>query len=190
MRRKAGSTGHFVHNRAMQVHERFEHLYRDLKRLARGRLAHAQNVTLMDPTSLVHDAFVRVCRHAEVPLEFGTEAQFFAYMSRTMRSIVIDAIRARQADRRGAGLEKLSLDATGLPEVFFEDTRRSEELHEALQALEQVDERLSTVVGLKYFGGLTDAELAACLQLSERTIQRELSKAHRMLAAMMQHGLD
>ena len=154
-------------------------LYDDLRRIARSRLRLAGDMTLLDTTSLVHEAYLRFQGAGE--LDFADRRHFLGYAAKVMRSVIIDAVRTRQADRRGGGAIHVTLNtaigdsvATGEDEVL--------RVHEALAELSSVDERLGTVVEMRYFGGLSESEIAECLGITERTVQRDWQKARLFLA--------
>ena len=155
-------------------------LYDDLHRIARGRLRLSGDMTLLDTTSLVHEAYLRFQHAGE--LDFADRRHFLAYAAKVMRTVIIDAVRARQADRRGGGAIHVTLNtaigdaavATGEDEVL--------RVHEALAELSSVDERLGSVVEMRYFGGLSESEIAECLGITERTVQRDWQKARLFLS--------
>lgn len=160
----------------------FAQLYQELRRLARSRLAGGGRHTLLDTSALVHEAFMRMQRDGLVALK--DREHFLAYAATTMRSVVIDFVRRRQAARRGGEAEHVTLD-TRAGEML--GTRDDEilEVHEALQLLAQVDERLVRVVEMRYFAGLTDAEIAAALGVTDRTVRRDWERARLLLAQML-----
>jgi RNA polymerase sigma factor (TIGR02999 family) len=157
-------------------------LYDDLRRLARARLRPHQTMTLLDTTSLVHESYMKLVGAAALPVE--DRHHFFAYASRVMRSVIIDFARARQAERRGGDAEHVALNTeiSGQVAAPENDALR---VHEALAVLEQADTRLAQVVEMRYFGGLTEAEIAEALGLSERTVRRDWEKARLLLVAAM-----
>lgn len=157
----------------------FALLYTELKLLARSRLRQSGELTLLDTTALVHESYLRI--QAQGDAVFPDRGHFLAYAAKAMRTIVVDMVRARQADRRGAGAEHVPLD-TAVSERL---TRHDEEVlrvHEALDDLAEAEPRLAQVVELRYFGGLSEAEIAASLDLTERTVQRDWAKARLFLA--------
>lgn len=160
----------------------FAQLYHELRGLARSRLAGGGRHTLLDTSALVHEAFMRMQRGGLVALK--DREHFLAYAATTMRSVVIDFVRRRQAARRGGEAEHVTLD-TRAGEML--GTRDDEilEVHEALQLLAQVDERLVRVVEMRYFAGLTDAEIAAALGVTDRTVRRDWERARLLLAQML-----
>lgn len=154
-------------------------LYGDLRRLAHGRLRKQPAHSLLGTTVLVHESYLRLIRSGALPIEH--RAQFLAYASRAMRSVIVDAIRERRADRRGDGAAHLTLDTSIPIEV---DLREDEILgvHAALERLNEVDERVAQVVEMRYFGGLNEAEVADALGVGVRTVARDWEKARLFLA--------
>jgi len=157
----------------------FATAYRDLHRLAHVRLRDGGRSVLLDTTALVHDAYVRLSTNGRLQAE--DRHAFFAYAGRVMRSVIVDAVRERLADRRGGGLPDLTLDTqiavnlrSGAGEILRVD--------EALAELEKVEPRLAQVVEMRYFGGFSDDEIADALDLTSRTVQRDWQKARKLLA--------
>ena len=101
-----------------------------------------------------------------------------------MRSVIIDSVRERQAERRGGDLVEMTLDtqaAADLPSGEAEILH----VHEALRALEQAEPRLAEVVEMRYFGGYSEAEIAETLGLTERTVRRDWDKARLLLMSAL-----
>jgi RNA polymerase sigma factor (TIGR02999 family) len=157
----------------------FQTLYHELRRRARGELFRHQALTL-GPTTLLHEAWMQLERR---PLEFASQGELVAYACRTMRGIVIDHIRARQADKRGSGAEKLPYET--LVDIATMPDREVLDLNDALAALAGADPPLAELVELKFFAGLNFAEIAALRGISERTVQRDWEKARLFLFAAM-----
>jgi RNA polymerase sigma factor (TIGR02999 family) len=160
----------------------FAHLYQELRRLARSRLASGGRHTLLDTSALVHEAFMRMQRDGLVALK--DREHFLAYAATTMRSIVIDFVRRRSAERRGGDVEHVTLD-TRAGEALGTCDDEILEVHEALQVLAKVDERLVRVVEMRYFAGLTDLEIASALGVTDRTVRRDWERARLLLAQML-----
>ena len=158
----------------------FSLLYDDLRRLARSRLRGHQNFTLLNTTSLVHESYLKLIGLESLPVE--DRRHFFAYAATVMRTVIVDFARAKAAERRGGDAEHLVLD-TALSEKL--DTPEDDVLrvHEALQVLAQADENLAKIVEMRYFGGLTEPEIADAMGLSERTVRRNWEKARLFLSA-------
>jgi RNA polymerase sigma factor (TIGR02999 family) len=162
--------------------ELFAALYPDLRRIAHARLRRQGPLTLIDTVGLVHEAYLRLVNLGELDVE--NRSHFLAYAARTMRSIVVDMARARQADRRGAGDKAVELDtsiAVGVSDPAVDVLR----VHEALHDLARVDERLARVVEMRYFGGLSEEEIAAALGVSDRTVRRDWEKSRVLLAVAL-----
>lgn len=162
--------------------EEIADLYRDLRRLAHSRLAAGGRSVLLDTTALVHESFLRL--HSAGRLRLEDRGHFLAYAASAMRSVVVDFLRRRGSDKRGGGAEHVTLD-TDLAERLGATDGEILEVHEALEALGKVDERLVRVVEMRYFAGLTDAEIAMALEVSERTVRRDWERARLLLAAML-----
>jgi RNA polymerase sigma factor (TIGR02999 family) len=156
----------------------FSLLYHDLRQHARSRLWQSGEMTSLDTTGLVHEAFLRL--RGVGARDFPDRKHFLAYAARAMRSVVVDMVRARQAQRRGAAAERVTFD----PDIVDAAMALDDEVmrvHEGLEALAAVDERLGRVVELRYFCGMSDAEVAACLEVTERTVRRDWQKARLYL---------
>lgn len=157
-------------------------LYRDLRRLAHSRLAAGGRNVLLDTTALVHESFLRL--HSAGRLRMEDRGHFLAYAASAMRSVVVDYLRRRVSDKRGGGAEHVTLD-TDLADRLGASDDEILEVHDALGALAKIDERLVQVVEMRYFAGLTDAEIAESLEVSERTVRRDWERARLLLAAML-----
>lgn len=157
----------------------FAMLYAELRQIARSRLRQAGELTLMDTTVLVHESYLRL--QGQAGAAFPDRQHFLAYAAKVMRTLVVDAIRARQAERRGAGAEHLPLD-TALGDRLAAHDDEVLRVHEALDALAAAEPRLAQVVELRYFGGLSETEIAAALGVTERTVQRDWAKARLFLS--------
>ncbi len=151
-------------------------LYAELLRLARAHLSDAGTMTL-NPAALVHEAYLRMLR-SEVTSVRDRRA-FFRYASTAMRSVLIDHVRARAAEKRGGGLEPVTL-TTGIhgSTAAAADFSR---LNDALDALRQLDERGYRVVEMRYFGGMSEEDVADELAVSVPTVKRDWRKARAFL---------
>ena len=160
----------------------FSLLYQDLRRVARAKLRQHRTMTLLDTTSLVHESYLKLVGAESLPVE--DRRHFFAYASRIMRSVIVDFARARQAERRGGNAEHLVLD-TALSDKVAAPENDVLRVHEALDVLALADERLAQIVEMRYFGGLSEGEIADTLGLSERTVRRGWEKARLLLFAAL-----
>lgn len=159
-----------------------ELLYHDLRRLARSRLRAHQPLTLIETTALVHESFLRLLKIGRI--EIADRAHFLAYASRAMHSTIVDFIRAKHAERRGGDLEKVVLDTAVLDQtVACED--EVIRLSEAIERLAAVDPRAMQVVEMRYFAGMSEREIAAALDVTERTVRRDWQKAKLLLQAAL-----
>jgi RNA polymerase sigma factor (TIGR02999 family) len=156
--------------------------YGELRRLAHARLRDGGRNTWLDTTALVHEAYLRYLDSGS--LRATDRRAFFAYASRIMRSVIIDAVRERQALRRGGDVALITLDprvAAGLPSGEDEILR----VHEALEVLAQAEPRMAQVVEMRYFGGYAEAEVAEALGVTDRTVRRDWDKARMLLASLL-----
>lgn len=152
-------------------------VYDELKQLAHRQLRREQSLTIMT-TDLVHEAWLRL---VDAPLQnLNDRLHFFSIAARAMRQVLIDAARKRTAQKRGGDQQRVEVEdwAEWLTETRSEALMA---LHEALETMQQMDERMAQVVELRYFGGLTIAETAQLLSLSESTIKREWETAKAWL---------
>jgi RNA polymerase sigma factor (TIGR02999 family) len=157
----------------------FSLLYSDLHELAHQRLRRSTPCTLLDTTALVHEAYLKL-KHAGY-VQVSDRPHFLAYAARAMRSIVVDVARKRGAARRDPedpdDLPDLSAAAAGEREILGVD--------QALRELGAVSERLVKVVEMRYFAGMKETEIAAALDVTERTVRRDWDKARMVLAAIL-----
>lgn len=156
----------------------FSALYQDLRKLARSRLRRTETITLLDTTSLVHESYLRYLNGRE--LEFGDRGKFFAYAATVMRSIVVDEVRKRRAQRRGGATEHVPLD-TDAVDALAADDEQIVRVHEALEELSALEPRLAQVVEMRYFAGLSEEDIAASLGVTDRTVRRDWDKARTLL---------
>lgn len=157
-------------------------LYDELRQLARARLSSGgRNVTL-DTTALVHESFLRL--HKAGHLELEDRDHFLAYAASTMRSIVVDSIRRRRAERHGGDAVHVTLGTVAASELGASEEEILE-VHDALGLLAKVNARLAQVVEMRYFLGLTDEEIGATLGTTSRTVRRDWNRARMLLASMM-----
>jgi len=162
--------------------EAFSLLYRELHRLARAKLRQHQSMTLLDTTSLLHESYLRLVGAQSLPI--SDRQHFFTYAARVMRSVIVDFARARLAERRGGEAQQVVLDTVAGNELAAPESDVLR-VHEALETLAKADERLAHVVELRYFGGMTESEIADTLGTSERTVRRDWEKARLLLVAAL-----
>ena len=129
------------------------------------------------PTALVHEAYLKLVDGARV--EWQGRAHFYAVAARCMRQILVDHARRKIAQKRGGDLMRTTLEDAG----FASDLSAEEliSLDDALERLGRRNERLTQVVELRFFSGLTEKEVAATLDVPKRTIQRDWARARAWL---------
>ena len=144
-------------------------VYSELRKLARQQLRGERPDHSLQPTTLTHEAFLRLFGTRQVGWQ--NRAHFFAVASQLMRRILVEHARKRQTVKRGALPTRVTLaEADTSVEPLDVDVVA---LHEALTELEEVDSRQSRVVELRYFGGLNMQETAEVLNVSEATVKRD-----------------
>lgn len=155
--------------------------YRELRRLARARLHGGGRNTVLDTTALVHESYLRLAKHGDIAFE--DKLRFMVYAGHVMRSVIIDLVRERQAERRGGDAAHVTLN-TQLGESIGADAGEAEILrvHDALDELSKLDPRMAQVVELRYFAGMTEPEIAQALGVNERTVRRDWQQARLFLA--------
>lgn len=160
----------------------FAALYAELHGLASRQLARSAGFLTLGTTTLLHEAYVNMSRRDGIA--FPDRAHFMAYAARVMRGLLIDYVRRRQAQKRGGQFEIRSLpdDAAG----DSEDREQILRIGEALEGLVALDPSLAQVVDLKFFCGFSSAEIAALLNVTERTVQRHWNKARILLRGLIQ----
>ena len=156
----------------------FAETYRELRRLAHARLRSGGRNTVLDTTALVHETYLKLSANAAV--KFPDRPRFLVYAGRVMRSVIVDLARQRATDRRGG--DAVHLTFTTQADEHAADADEIMRVHEALAGLEKVDPRMAAVVELRYFGGMTDAEIAEALGVTDRTVRRDWEQARLILA--------
>ena len=159
-------------------------VYDDLRRLAAWQLQSERADHTLQPTALVHEAYLKLA--GQNPVEWHNKGHFFALAAQVMRHILVDHARTRQRDKRGGGQARVELD-----EVFklsHSNEPGLVELDEALSTLARHDERKSHIVELRYFGGLSIEETAEVLGISSTTVRREWTLAKAWLRRELRKG--
>jgi len=155
----------------------FPLVYEELRRAARAQLAREKPGHTLQPTALVHEAFLKLVGRSAGDIQDRTH--FVALAARAMRQILVDHARRRRAAKRGAGEAPLTLTNS---DVGFElpiDELIS--LDDALDKLAALNPRLRQVAELRFFGGLSEEEIAKHLDVTTRTVQRDWAKARAFL---------
>ena len=162
-------------------------LYAEMVKIAHAELSRHQRHGTLDTRSLVHETWIKICR--DNPEFFSDRKHFYATAAQAMRHVVIDYARARQAQRRGHGEQKISLDVTGAQPIAVDDqAAQLVQMDTALRRLSQLDPRLVQVVELRYFSGLEVREIAELLGVSEPTIKRDTRAAKAFLEKELAAG--
>ncbi len=159
-------------------------VYSELRRRAAGHLRRDRKGHTLQPTALVHEAYLRLLGQREVDWQCRTH--FFALASRMMRRVLVDHARARAAAKRPCDALRVALEG----DLASVDPRGCDLLllDQALSDLAHLDERQVGIVELHYFGGLTEVEVAAALSVSRSTVARELRSAKAWLYRRMTSG--
>lgn len=157
-------------------------LYDELRRVARAQMRGRARTHTLQPTALVHEAYTRM---VGLKLDWQDRAHFLSMAARTMRRVLIDHARAKQAAKRGAGAVKVSLhDAHAQTEVSIDLLA----LDAALDDLARQDERAANALELFYFGGFTGREIGEALGISRATAERDLRFARAWLRSRLGAG--
>ncbi|TAJ04396.1 MAG: sigma-70 family RNA polymerase sigma factor [Planctomycetota bacterium] len=164
-------------------------VYDDLRALARSYFAAQPADHTLQPTALVHEAYFRLVKAPDV--SWSGRAHFFAVAAKAMRQILVNDAEARQAHKRGGNRGRVSLSAAidvAAPATAVEPERdvAIDALNAALQRLEALDERQARIVELRWFGGMTVAEVAHALNVSQSTVEKDWRMARLWLLRELQ----
>jgi RNA polymerase sigma-70 factor, ECF subfamily len=158
-------------------------VYQELRKLASGYLRSERPDHTLQPTALIHEAYLRMIGH-DMP-EWQSRAHFFGIAARLMRQILVEHARTRHAAKRGGDQQKISLDDA--PQVFAQsDAAELLALDHALTKLASFDERRARILEMRAFGGMSVEETAQALGVSDTTIKREM----RLAQAWIRRELD
>ena len=152
-------------------------VYDELHRLAHHYMRGERAGHTLQTTALVNEAYVRLIDWKNV--RWQNRAHFFAVSAQLMRRILVDFARAHNYEKRGGGVRPVELDKAA--KVADDKSTNMVALDEALKALAELDDRQSRVVELRFFGGLTNHEVAEVLKVSEATVRRDWSLARAWL---------
>ena len=144
-------------------------VYDELHRVARRYLRRERTLASLQTTALVHEAYLRLVDIRQV--EWQSRAHFFAIAARLIRQILVDMARKRGYKKRGGGVQHVAIDESQLGGEQPDADLAA--LDEALKALAEIDVRKSQVVELRFFGGLTEKEIAEVLEVSPETVKRD-----------------
>ena len=144
-------------------------VYNHLRRIATALLRREHVVHSLQPTALVHEAYLRLTQIGEI--DWQGRSHFFRISARLMRNILVDHARAQKAKKRGEGFTVVSFN-----EVFFATPERHPEIlavDHALDRLARIKQRPADVVEMRFFAGMTEEEIAAALGIASRTVKRD-----------------
>jgi RNA polymerase sigma factor (TIGR02999 family) len=157
-------------------------VYRELRRLASSYIRRERRDHTLQPTALVHEAYLRLVNESEV--RSSSRTQFFAIAANLMREILVNHAKRHRAIKRGSGLKKqLEDEAVVGPHLDLLA------LNEALEKLSQLDPRKSQIVELRFFGGLTEDQIAVVLHVSPITVKRDWRVARAVLRKQLGGGI-
>lgn len=146
-----------------------ELVYDDLRRLARLQLSRGTPNSSLDPTAVVHEIFIKLVDRENV--DWRGKSHFYRVSARAMRDILVDYARQKAAQKRGGDRQRIPLaDDVALSPQRDEDVLA---LHEALNALAQIDEQRALIVEMRFFGGMTVKEVSEALGIAERTVGKQ-----------------
>jgi len=152
-------------------------VYDELRRIAASHFRRERSDHTLQPTALVHEAYLRLINQHSV--DWRNRAQFYGLAAQLMRRILLKHAEKRRAEKRGSGGEKLPLDKVTV--FCAEQNLDFVALNEALAQLAEIDEEKARLVELKFFGGLTTEEIATVTGKAVRTVEREWKVARGFL---------
>ena len=172
-------------SQSSETDERFARVYAELRQVARQQMARERGSHTLQPTALVHEAWLRLEKAGIDPSRVD-KAAFFYNAARVMREILIDHARTRGRQKRGGDRRRIGLSRLDL--VAEQDPQSLLAIDEAICRLEEVDARAAAVVRLRFFAGLEVAQVAEVLGRSVRTVMREWAWARAWLYDELKDG--
>jgi RNA polymerase sigma factor (TIGR02999 family) len=166
---------------AQAFNELFALVEAELRLLARQRLQHERPNHTLQPSALVNEVYLRLA--GEQAIEWRDRAHFFAIATERMKQILVDYARRRKRDKRGGGALLVTLSEAAGQAVDYPLELLA--VDEALERLATLDPRHHRIVVMRYFGGLTESEIADVLGLAPRTVQREWKSARAWLYSQL-----
>jgi len=152
-------------------------VYEHLRVIARNQLARRESRGTLNTTGLVHEAYLKLADHSRG--EWSSRAHFFALASVAMRHVLVDRAKARIAQKRDGGFQRVTLDNEQIPGDAQPEMML--DLNDAIDRLTAVEPRMLRVVECRFFGGLSENETADALGVTTRTVQRDWAKARMLL---------
>lgn len=176
-----------LNNGDKEIYDRlYPYVYDELKRLAYTHMSRQSDHTL-SRTELVHEAYLKMANQTDI--SFKNRSHFLAIASKCMRQILIDYARKKKAQKRGGDKE----DLTYIDELFRTQQQKADELigiDTALSRLANLNQRLSDVVEMRFFGEMTIEDTARALDVSESTVKRDWMKARGWLHKELKERFD
>lgn len=160
-------------------------VYEELRKLARQRLSHEGQGLTLQPTALVHEAYIRIL--GDQPVQWNGRGHFFGAAANAMRRILIERARKHQAAKHGGGRQRLTLEESVI--AVDEHCEQLLDLDKAMTALEARDARKAEIVMLRFYAGLSIEQTAMAMNLSPATVKNEWRFARAWLhSEMSEHG--
>jgi RNA polymerase sigma-70 factor, ECF subfamily len=153
-------------------------VYSELRRLADGYMRRERPDHTLQPTALIHEAYIRLIQQSQP--EWHSRSHFFRFAAHLMRQILVDHARTRRAEKRGGDAERVPFDEMAIAAVS--EAVDVLAIDEALERMASFDPRKAQILELKFFGGMTEDEIAEALGISVRTLGRELRLAKAWMA--------
>ncbi len=172
---------------AKAAHELLPLVYEELRKLAAARMANEAAGHTLQPTALVHEAWLRLAG-SDANVQFANRAHFFAAAAEAMRRILIERARRKSAEKRGGDWQRIDLDRVDIAAEADDDTLLL--VNEALEKLAQEDASAAEIAKLRFFGGLTLEEAAQVLGVTKRTADRYWAFARVWLFDEMRQALN
>jgi RNA polymerase sigma-70 factor, ECF subfamily len=153
-------------------------VYSELRRLAEGYMRRERPDHTLQPTALMHEAYIRLIQQSQP--EWQSRSHFFRFAAHLMRQILVDHARTRRAEKRGGDVERVPFEemAIAAPSEAVDVLA----VDEALERMASFDPRKAQILELKFFGGMVEEEIAEALGISVRTLGRELRLAKAWMA--------
>lgn len=159
-------------------------VYVELRRLAASKMARETPGQTLQPTALVHEAWVRLSQQSRS--QWHNRGQFYTVAAEAMRRILVDRARRRRSGKHGGDQERVEFDAMEIPSAGNNEIVL--QVHEALERFAVEDPEKSNMVKLRFFVGLNNAEIAALMGVAEKTVQRHWKFAKAWLARAIQES--
>ncbi len=163
-------------------------VYSQLHRQASARMANHPPGLTLQPTALVHEAYLKLTGRDRVA--WTSRAQFFAAAGLAMRDVLVDSVRRRNAVKRGGDRRRIDIEDVALASDAVLVTEQLPAIEASLRELEKVDARAASVVTFRFFLGMTDGEVADALEISERTVRRDWSYARAWLHQRLRESVS